>query len=322
MPAVSLAACGTGRPARSGADELPRDSNHLPRGSGRLPGRSGRLPRQTSTLRALGTLVTLTGRGAGRVAAEVVRLEQLLTRFRPSALTALNAAGRLDEPPAELVAALRWALEAAKLSGGLVTPLIGRNLMWHGYDHSWPYVKEPRVGEPPVVPSHKRVQIGRAMISLAAGETLDLGGTGKSWIAESAASAFHGPFVLDAGGDVLLDRREPSQVAVEAAAGAEPWHLVLPPGRWGVATSSITGRAWRGAHHLIDPRTRRPVDGRWIQATVVSPSLREAEIATKLVLFEAAIPTSLQVAGAWATDRDGNRWTRTHGGWSHDPHDA
>lgn len=269
-------------------------------------------------MRALGTEVSIEGPGAGDVAAEIVRLESILTRFRPSPLTELNAVGRLADPPAELVEALRWALEVAGATDGLVTPLVGPLLAWHGYARSWPDVDAPRPGRPPAIASADAVDVRADLVDLPPNATLDLGGTAKSWIVERAAQRFRGPFVIDAGGDVWLDRPEPSEIEVDPVAGGAPWHLRLPPGRWGVATSSVLGRAWPGAHHLVDPRTRRPAAGRWVQATVVARSLRLAEVATKLVLLDRPLDDRRFVA-AWASTADGRVFAHTPGGWIHEP---
>ncbi len=269
-------------------------------------------------MRALGTDVSVTGSGAERVAAEVARLEAILTRFRPSPLTELNAAGRFPDPPTELVEALRWALEVAGATDGLVTPLVGPLLAWHGYGRSWPDVVAPRAGLPPALASADEVGVRADLVVLPPGAALDLGGTAKSWIVERASERFRGPFVIDAGGDVWLDRPEPSEVDVDPVAGGAPWHLRLPPGRWGVATSSVLGRAWPGAHHLVDPRTRRPATGRWVQATVVARSLRLAEVATKLVLLDHRLDVR-RFEAAWASTADGRVFAHTPGGWIHEP---
>lgn len=269
-------------------------------------------------MRALGTDVSIEGSGSEGVAAEVARLEAILTRFRPSPLTELNAAGRFPDPPTELVEALRWALEVAVATGGLVTPLVGPLLAWHGYARSWPDVAAPRSGLPPAIASADEVDLRAGHVVLPPGATLDLGGTAKSWIVERASERFRGPFVIDAGGDVWLDRPEPSEIEVDPVAGGAPWHLRLPAGRWGVATSSVLGRAWPGAHHLVDPRTRRPSTGRWVQATVVARSLRLAEVATKLVLLDHPLD-DIPFEAAWASAADGRVFAHTPGGWIHEP---
>lgn len=259
----------------------------------------------------MGTTVTVRSPQADAIAKELLRLEALLTRFRDSSLTRLNAAGRLSDPPAELVAALSWAVEAVHLTSGLITPLVGRSLEWHGYRESWSEGVAWRApeGEPPPVPSLDELRVTPHEIVLPPGAAIDLGGTAKSWAVERVAeqlrrrTSANADLVIDAGGDVLIRSAMPTQVDILGA--AEEWHIDLPPGEWAVATSSVARRAWSGAHHLIDPRTARPAQGRWAQATVVGASLKLAELATKLLLLGAPVPPTLLVEQAWVVDHDG-----------------
>lgn len=261
-------------------------------------------PIERVSFHAMGTTVTIRAVGAPRLAREVRRLEGILTRFGGGVVARLNREGRLQDPPPELVAALAWAVEASRLTGGLVTPLVGRSLEWHGYATSWHEGARwiAPEGTPPAVPSVDELVVSAREIVLPPGAAIDLGGTGKSWLVERVAGRAT-EVVIDAGGDVLVRSAAASEVDVLGA--AEGWHLRLPPGAWAVATSSLARRAWRGGHHLIDPRTGRPAQGRWVQATVVGRSLMRAELATKLLLLGAPVPETLQVEQAWVVDRDG-----------------
>ncbi len=253
----------------------------------------------------MGTTIAVQAPEARRLATELRRLEALLTRFDPAGgVAGLNRTGRLRDPAPELLAAVRWAVEACHLTDGLVTPLVGRSLEWHGYSGSWSEGVDwqAREGKPPPVPPIEQLVVSADEIVLPPGAALDLGGTAKSWAVQRVATGLD-RVVIDAGGDVLIRSAAPSRVNVMGA--AEPWHLELPPGAWAVATSSVARRAWRGGHHLIDPRTGRPVRGRWTQATVVGRSLALAELATKLLLLGVPVPETLQVEQAWVVDRDG-----------------
>ncbi|MEJ2287614.1 MAG: FAD:protein FMN transferase [Deinococcales bacterium] len=271
------------------------------------------------SFRALGTEVRVLGRGADRAEVEMRRLESLLTRFQPSALTALNERGAATRPPAELVSALRHALSVAEETGGLVTPLVLPALRWAGYRDAWPAPAWPSRGAPPEVADWRGVSVSDDAIRLPDGAEVDLGGTGKSWIAERCFELLEGEALLDAGGDVIS--RSVGAVAIDLAHpfGEEPLQVVLPPGRWALATSGVLARAWRGGHHLIDPRTARPADTRFVQATAVHPDLRRAEVTAKLALLtpdrtspllDAAIVVTFDRSGAgWRLGEDGD-WRR------------
>lgn len=270
------------------------------------------LPRRQQ--RALGTEVRVTGVGADRALAELERLEELLTRFHPSPVTRLNALGRLRPAPPELVAALRHALAVAADTGGLITPLVLPALRWAGYRDPWPASARPSAGPPPPVADWHEVAVDDDAVALPAGAEIDLGGTGKSWIVERCFAALEGEALLDAGGDLVT--RSPGEVAIDVAHpyDGEPLQLVLPPGRWGVATSGVLARAWPGGHHLIDPRNARPAQTRFVQATALHPDLRRAEVLTKLALLTPDAGALADATLLVAFDRDGVVWHHRDGG--------
>jgi FAD:protein FMN transferase len=269
---------------------------------------------------ALGTELRVLGVGGDRVEAEVLRLEALLTRFRASPLTHLNERGVLEDPPAELVAAVRHALAVAEASGGLLTPLVLPALRWAGYRDSWPAPARPAEGPAPVVADWREVSVSDTAIGLPEGAAIDLGGTGKSWIAERCFDLFTGEALLDAGGDVITDSKQTVAIDLVHPAQGDALQIVLPPGRWGVATSGVVRRAWRGGHHLIDPRTGRPADTRFVQVTAVHPDLRRAEALAKLALlvpddaarlWDATVLIAFDADGAPWRHTDDARWERT-----------
>lgn len=267
--------------------------------------------------RALGTEVRVAGAGATEAAAELQRLEAILTRFRASPLTRLNELGELDPAPIELVAALHHALTVADHTRGLITPLVLPALRWAGYRDSWPAPALPQPGDPPPTPDWRQVELEGRGIRLPVGAAVDLGGTAKSWIADRCFEHLRGDALIDAGGDVIS--RVPGHAAINVARpdGAEPLQLLLPPGRWGIATSGVLARAWPGGHHLIDPRSGRPAVTRFVQATAVHPDLRRAEVLAKLALLapddgalldDAVVLIAFEPArGPWHY-RGGGRW--------------
>ena len=239
------------------------------------------LERSIIETRALGTELRIDGLGAAQALAEVQRLEAVLSRFKPSPLTTLNEQGELQMPPRELYEALRYALKVAQDTGGLITPAVRGALVAAGYGA---YLGSPS-GQPEAVPSVQNVECTPESLGLPAGLTLDLGGTGKGWIAHQAATCLMPPFVLDAGGDMVLEQPEAFSLEIEDPFGRSPLLLELPAGRWGVATSSLLKRAWAGGHHLIDTRTGRPLQSDFVQVTAISRSVLDAEIFAKLAFF-------------------------------------
>ena len=269
---------------------------------------------------ALGTEVTVSGEGQDAAADEIRRLEGLLTRFRPSSLTALNRRGELHGPPPELVQAVRHALDVSARTGGLVTPAVLPTLEAAGYA-SRPGTFQ---GEATRVPGTAAVICTPELIRLPAGMRLDLGGTAKSWIAERASRHLHGDGLIDAGGDVTL--RQSAVFAIEIARPpGGPGHLgplsgslylECPPGTWGVATSSTLKRAWAGGHHLIDPRTARPLISPLVQVTVIAAHLTDAEVLSKLAFLDPDRLDDVQgPAQVYAFDHQGRFLKRHEQGW-------
>nr|WP_308425847.1 FAD:protein FMN transferase [Deinococcus ruber] len=151
---------------------------------------------------------------------------------------------------------------------------------------------------------------------LPPGLRLDLGGTAKSWIAERAFAYLMADGFINAGGDLMTRQSAPFAVEVPDAFGGAPLYLDCPAGTWGVATSSCLKRAWDGGHHLIDPRTARPLESAQVQVTVIGRHLTEAEVLTKLAFLDTEVLDALQGdAQVYAFDQDGQFWIRVPGTW-------
>lgn len=239
------------------------------------------------TLAALGTQVRAQGRGAFAALCEVRRLEAVLTRFRPSPLTELNARGEVRGPPEDLRLAVLHALDVARRTRGLITPAVLDALEAAGYTAA-PGDTPARPAAPvPDLSVLEGVTVQNDLIRLPRGVRLDLGGTAKSWIATRAARFLRGDSLLDAGGDLHLNFTQPGTLAVRTPPEAPPAFLNVATGVSGVATSSVLARAWAGGHHLIDSRTARPAAAPWTQVTALTGRVTVAETLTKLALLGA-----------------------------------
>jgi len=143
-------------------------------------------------------------------------------------------------------------------------------------------------------------------------------------VAGSIARSVGADCVVSLGGDVAVGAVQdspghPWQVAVGEAPGGDPAQLVVLD-RGGMATSTTTHRRWRSGgatvHHLLDPRTGRPVERSWRTASVAAASCVAANTASTAALVLGA------AAPAWLTERglparlvaqDGS--VRVLGGW-------
>jgi thiamine biosynthesis lipoprotein len=228
--------------------------------------------------------------------------EARLSRFRPqSELSRLNArAGETVEVSPILWEVIQDALEAARISEGLVTPTVLPSLEAAGYDRSFAELERDGV-EPAAAPVKTAdwreiyLEPKRRRLRLPPGSKLDLGGIGKGWAADRAAARLKhlGPAMVEAGGDIALSgpRRRGGAWRIAVAdprqSDGDLAHLAVASG--GVATSGKDRRRWRRGgvwqHHLIDPRTGGPSDSDVWSATVLGPSLRIAETAAKVALI-------------------------------------
>ncbi len=243
-----------------------------------------------------------------RVQARLRALHAALTRFDPgSELSCLNArAGEAVVVSPLLLRAVLAALEAARLSDGLVDPTLLGDLERAGYVAS-------RTGEtpaplaqaiataPPRRPAAPRrasewtrivVDERRGTVRLPRGVRIDLGGSAKGMAVDLAARmlASAPTFVVDAGGDLRAGgtHAAPRSVAVEHPLhGGDAHRFELTTGA--VATSGLRTRVWRRgsgfAHHLIDPATGGPAWTGVVQATALAPTALEAEVLAKTALL-------------------------------------
>ena len=251
------------------------------------------------------------------VSNEMAAMDAAASRFRPdSELAAVDAApGRTHHVSALLADAVRTALDAARLTDGLVDPTLGRELVALGYDRD---IDELRRTErrPVAADRHtgtrscghatwRDVRLAGRRLTVPEGVSLDLGATAKALTADRAAAAVRratgGPALVSVGGDL-------------AAVGGIGWDVVLTetPDQvtgeslrtydGGLATSSTLARRWTvdgtERHHLVDPRSGRPVDGPWRTVTVAARTCVAANTAsTAAVVLGTAAPAWLRARG-------------------------
>jgi thiamine biosynthesis lipoprotein len=251
---------------------------------------------------AMDTLITLTvvGPGAGGAFAEGMEralswfqhVERLCSRFEEGS-EVRELAARAGVPvrvSPVLLAALRVALEVARMSGGAFDPTLGQTLEQRGFDRH--YVTGRRVVTrltPAGTPTYRDVHLDpeRGTITLRQPLLLDLGAVAKGLAIdlaarELAALAPQG-YAVDAGGDIY---------AWGANAEGGPWrvgvrHPRRPGALWSVLQVSGAAVCTSGdyarprplaadEHHLLDPRTGRSPRAS-ASVTVVAPTAMLAD---------------------------------------------
>lgn len=230
--------------------------------------------------------------------------EQTLSRFLPrSELSRLNqSSGKEMIVSPTLWEVYRAALEAERLTGGLVTPVILDALVDAGYEQSFEHLQFDAPYFPPLTPEPPSVRLSDIpaddsvrSLALPRGMRLDFGGIAKGWAAQRTVERLkmRGPALLDAGGDIAVSGPRsdgtPWPIGVADPFRPEQNLAIVYLEAGGVATSGRDYRRWvRGGipqHHIIDPRSGLPAETDVLTATVIAPTVLEAEAAAKAALI-------------------------------------
>jgi len=261
----------------------------------------------TLSFRALGTTAVIVAAdracesaACSAVERELDAIDLACSRFRPdSELSRVNrAGGECVAIGRLLVEALRVALDAARSSGGLVDPTVGRTLRTSGYDSTFRVVAA-RDGnafraEFCAVPGWQTIELDEdaATVRVPAGVELDLGATAKALAcdrAATAAAAVAGGALVGLGGDIAVAGAAPAggwpvRIADDHAAQLDAPGPTVALETGGLATSSTTVRRWRSGavelHHLVDPRTGRPAESPWRTVSVAAKTCVDANVAS------------------------------------------
>ncbi len=200
--------------------------------------------------------------------AEKTRLEGFFSLYRDdSLLVRLNRAGRLDHPPAEMLALLGLARRIHDASAGAFDPTVQPLYRLHAEHGGRPPADALRrvgalVGLAQVAFDEKAIAFRRP------GMGLSFNGIAQGWISDAVARR-----LARAGAQAALvefgevralaapRRRDGWPVTLEArhARHAGGPRVTLAPGR-ALAVSAVTGSLIAGrVPHILDPRTHRPV---------------------------------------------------------------
>jgi len=296
-----------------------------------------------TTFEALGTYVYVATRDEGELPAArrltsalLDAVDRTCSRFRDdSDLSRANAhAGRWTTVDPLLAAAVEVAVDAARVTDGLVHPLLGRPLVALGYDRDFGLLSDTGPAlpvAPPALDTWRRLRFRSDAVRVPEGTALDLGATGKGFAADLVASCLAAelrePALVSVGGDIAVSQ-----------ADGNPWPVVVSerPGRPGVvvhleegglATSSTRVRRWTRAgtsyHHLLDPRTGAPAPVVWSTASCLGSTAVGANTAsTAAVVLGDAAPAWLQDRGVTARLVTPEGDVRRTGDWPVDSEEA
>lgn len=198
---------------------------------------------------------------ADRVRGRVEDFDQAYSRFRDDSLVTSLAStpGTVAFPPdAAALFDLYDVLD--EISGGAVTPLVGRSLEHLGYDSG--YSLAARAGR--VVPARWTDAVSRSgsTVTTTAPTVIDVGAAGKGYLIDLVSEVLHEAgierFVIDASGD-LVHRGEPLRVGLEHPFDPSKAIGVVTIENESLCASGSNRRVWvEGLHHILDGRTGAP----------------------------------------------------------------
>jgi thiamine biosynthesis lipoprotein len=239
--------------------------------------------------------------GLAHARRRIAELEARWSRFRDgSDVCRLNeAAGRAVRVHPETLDLLDVARTWWQETGGRFDPTVADALVAAGYD------RDLAAGHGPLRSGHPAPGLGGLVVDrrsgtarLPDGVRIDLGGIGKGRAADLVAAELshvdHG--LVDLGGDLRAWGGSPDRhgwaIAIDDLRdGTRLALLGLQDGA--VTTSSTLVRRWsdgdRHAHHLIDPRSGRPVDGEVVSVTVIAGQAAPAEVLAKAAIVTGSV---------------------------------
>lgn len=189
---------------------------------------------------------------------------------------------------------LKMADHYRKITGGLFSPFLKRQMEENGYNQSFPFCSSAtNTLLPPFLEKEPLLFRQSNTIIKNTTEEIDLGGIAKGYVVESIAQwlqsigqSSYG--LVDGGGDMTLwsDGNKTWNVNI-----ADPKNIDHDIGsikiqNGAIATSNSLHRSWMQGtttkHHLLNGKTGRSIETDVIQATVLAANNVQAEVAAKM----------------------------------------
>ncbi|MCC5991840.1 MAG: FAD:protein FMN transferase [Rhodobacteraceae bacterium] len=216
--------------------------------------------------------------------AEIARLEAIFSLHTTgSALNRLNATGRLNAPPPELLECLSQCARLHRATGGLFDPTI--QPLWVLYARHFAGTQRADLPDRAALAlaldavGFDRVRFDPSEIRLEPGVALSLNGIAQGYIADRVS------VLLQAQGlrDVLVNTGEFR--ALGQAPDGQPWQVGLKAGARvlpdraqlrdrALASSAAQGISFDGrgrVGHILNPKTGLPAPSRWTLVSVTAP---------------------------------------------------
>lgn len=237
-----------------------------------------------------------------RAAAEIARLEAIFSLNRSdSALARLNAQGRLDAPPFELLECLGLSGRIHSATSGLFDPTVQPLWALYARSHAEGHSPQPAdLSRALQLVNWSGTKFDETAIQLSPGAALTLNGIAQGYIADRIADFLRAQGLSD----VLVNTGE--YRALGAMPDGEPWPVRLAAG----GTVELVGRALASSSplgttfdpegrigHILNPTTGLPAPARWRNVSISSSSAALADglsTAACLMLDRSSIDAALE----------------------------
>lgn len=174
------------------------------------------------------------------------------------------------------------------LTSGAVNPLVGGVLEDLGYDANYSFKQKSVIRDAPEYT--KVLQRSGEHVTISEPVSIDVGAAGKGFLVdllfELLESKGHQQFTVDGSGDVRVSATYVERIGLEHPNDPRLVIGVAELKGRALCASATNKRSWPGAHHIISPHTKKPVDS--ISATwVIADTALEADgLATALFFVE------------------------------------
>lgn len=209
---------------------------------------------------------------------EFDRIVKQYTRFNEdSELSNLNRrAGEWTKVNEEFFRLVKFMVEIAETSNGAFDPTIIDFLEVYGYDKNYDFTKleNPQLSKfvEDIARSRKsfrdiKFNDEKKSIKLENGQRIDLGGIGKGYAIDCAFNQMRGAglenFLISAGGDIrAIGRNQDDKIWSVSLKDENSIVGYLDLDNSAVASSGSWARKVKQFHHIIDPKTGKPVEKR------------------------------------------------------------
>lgn len=218
-----------------------------------------------------------------KIAHRIEQFDKTYSRFRSDSLVE-----KLREPgvyvfPEDAPKLIGFYRELYAATSGAVTPLVGEILEAAGYDREYSLALNV---QPEATPKWDDTMRWRgAKVTVRQPIVLDMGAAGKGYLVDILAGLLMShnilEYVIDASGDICHRGAIADRVGLENPHNTETVLGVAELQNASLCASSSNRRSWGDWHHIIDPRTARPVEevvATWVVAdsTMIADGLATA----------------------------------------------